>query len=86
MAWAELHSVVNPTEEWYSKWLMSVPAFNCQCRDSWRRLTADMPPDFSSTKAFFEWSVRAHNLVNKELGKAEVSLVEAYATWRDEPL
>lgn len=65
-AWAALHSVVNPTPEWYATWLETVPSFGCSCRANWDALTKDNPPDYAN---FAQWAIDRHNDVNKKLGK-----------------
>lgn len=65
-AWAALHSVVNPTPEWYAAWLETVPSFGCSCRANWDALTKDKPPDYAN---FAQWAIDRHNDVNKKLGK-----------------
>lgn len=52
------------------------------CRNHWREVIAKLPPDFSSRAAYFRWTVRAHNSINRRLGKPIVSLRTARALWR----
>lgn len=65
-AWAALHSVVDPTPEWYAAWLETVPSFGCPCRHNWDALTKDNPPDYQN---FAQWAIDRHNDVNRKLGK-----------------
>lgn len=87
--WAEIH--VFPWSEnwacskrckWFEDWQSRIPSINCDCRRHWREFVAKYPPDFSSREAFFAWTVRAHNAVNRRLGKREMSLEEALELWR----
>lgn len=82
IAWAALHSKRNPTPEWYAEWLDTIPAFDCQCREHWKKITVKLPPDFSSAENFFVWSVKAHNEVNAPIGNARITLDEARQIWR----
>src|SRR5690606_26873112 len=63
-AWHELHSQREPTPEWYEDWRKRIPNYGCSCRKNWAKLTKKYPPDFSSPRAFFEWSVARHNDVS----------------------
>jgi hypothetical protein len=51
------------------------------CTRHWLKLLEEMPPDFSSNDALFDWTVRAHNAVNRRLAKPEMSVDEARAKW-----
>jgi Erv1 / Alr family len=51
------------------------------CRKHWREVTAKLPPDFSSPAAYFRWTVRAHNAINRRLGKPIMKLQTAKRLW-----
>lgn len=50
----------------------------CDCKKNWREELTKLPPDFNN---YFAWSVEAHNLVNKRLGKPILTLEEAQGIW-----
>lgn len=47
------------------------------CRKKWLAIISDNLPDFKNRDELFRWSVRVHNLVNRELGKPEMTEEEA---------
>jgi hypothetical protein len=51
------------------------------CRRHWRAVVAKLPPDFSSRAAYFRWTVRAHNQINKRLDKPAVTIRRARSLW-----
>lgn len=86
--WALLHSYAptNATKwnlttarQWYdSEWTRLIPSCG-ECRVHWAELTKQYPPDFSSAKAFFEWSWARHNDVSTMHSKRPtITLDEAY--------
>lgn len=82
--WEYLHSYKWQSEEetrkWFDGWCAGIPCGSC--KHDWFIIIRNFPPDFSSAQAFFEWSVAAHNLVNKKLDKPELSLEEAIKIWQ----
>lgn len=52
------------------------------CVQEWRRITRRFRPDFSSCCAMFGWSWKAHNEVNRRLGKRIFPLEEARRRYR----
>jgi hypothetical protein len=56
------------------------------CRAHWRAIVRAHPPDFASAHSYFVWTVRAHNAVNRLLGKPIVSVARASSLWRRQPL
>lgn len=75
--WLELHSY-RQDKEWSERdakrflggWESRIPNFeHCDCRESYGRFRAELPPDFSSYDAFYSWGVSMHNKVNAKLGK-----------------
>jgi hypothetical protein len=80
-AWAKLHGYRGCDPQWLDIWQYLIPA-RCDCKDGYQKILEQMPPDFSSPEAFFAWGVRLHNAVNAKLGKAQITLDEAYLIWR----
>lgn len=81
--WAELHRHALSHPEgtdwaWYNAWTDRIPKVGCSCRDNWRAWVSKNPPDFSN---YFAWSVKAHNHVNRKLGKPDVSEELARRLW-----
>jgi hypothetical protein len=89
--WNAIHYVAmgypeEPTEQdkqYYTTFLRSIgPVLPCKmCVNHFERLvTEEVPLDskaLESRETLFDWSVRAHNAVNKRLGKKVWSLEEA---------
>jgi hypothetical protein len=61
------------------KFTMMVPRYTsgCKCKENWNLWLHDNPPVYGKNGEFFEWSVKAHNYVNKKLGKREFTVDEA---------
>jgi hypothetical protein len=70
--WRELHYrgltdfPMDKEHEWFAAFCRGLPC--PQCREHFESFLRDHPPDFSSREAFFSWTVRAHNHVNRVLG------------------
>lgn len=47
------------------------------CKMNFARHLQEIPPDFAN---YFEWTVKLHNAVNRELGKAEMLVCDARLT------
>ena len=59
-----------------------LPRVPCgECRTHWKKLLAELPPDYSSLDAYFAWTVNAHNRVNERLGKSVLTVEEARRHW-----
>ena len=71
--WKELHTIEHPTSEWFNSWLVKVPN-DCSCAEKFETFLADNPPEFNN---WLEWSVKAHNWVNRKLDKIEYGLLDA---------
>lgn len=71
--WRELHAADRPTPEWFAQWLAKVPN-DCSCAEKFETFLAVNPPDLDN---WLEWSVKAHNWVNRKLEKAEFGLLDA---------
>jgi len=80
--WAELHRrsrlpVANPALELeFIRWL-ATGLESCSCNAHWREYLRQNPPDVTNIDAYWRWTVAAHNVVNRRLGKREVSEEEA---------
>jgi hypothetical protein len=84
--WAELHaagkaatSVASFARYVREDFTPRIPCGPCQAR--WRGLLERMPPEQAADP--FAWTVDAHNAVNVELGKPEVSIEEAPAALKE---
>ena len=85
--WAELHTTV--TLETLVDWERRLPVYGCPCKDSYKKLKAEHPPE--SFTDFFEWTVLVHNKVNEKLlaktndsTYEQTSLEQAKMLWRNE--
>lgn len=65
---------------WMDEFSATLPAMGCKCRQHWEHLLREHPPRYDD---YFPWTVEAHNLVNARLEKAQISLGDALALWRD---
>ncbi len=87
--WESLHRIPQQLPTWtaregkrlYKRWRETIPVTGCDCGRKWNEIERENPPDTSSQEAFFEWSVKVHNEVNKKLGKPFFSLDEAKAKY-----
>jgi hypothetical protein len=67
--WKELHCrgliglPMGEERHWFKAYLAGLPC--AKCREHFEAFLRDCPPDFRSRDAFFEWTVRAHNHVNR---------------------
>lgn len=83
--WKELHTrylTWNGKEDW--PWLLDfvarIPnAGDCQCQLNFRRWLSPNPPPW--TTDMFGWTVKAHNAVNKRLGRPTLTQEQARALW-----
>ena len=78
LAWAALHFYSDSVIEWNPieakrwcrlVWIPMIPSY-CSCSEHWNRITAILPPEFSSREGFRQWAIDAHNRVNAKLGKS----------------
>lgn len=87
--WAELHArpwrMGSPEHEadWLAAFSRRVPCGTCQ--QHWVEILTATPPDFSSTDAYFAWTVAVHNAVNRRLGKPEIDVARARAIHAPRP-
>jgi hypothetical protein len=68
--------------EWYSKWCDEIPSTVCTCKKNWLALTERFPPDLTSRRSFFWWTIDRHNDVNREKGKPIFASIEAIEVYR----
>lgn len=60
--------------EWLEAFTETIP---CEtCRGHFREYQQQHPPDFSSARAYFAWTVEAHDAVNDRLGTRRVGWQE----------
>lgn len=52
------------------------------CSKEYRRIINQYPPDLSSPRSLFRWTVMVHNMVNSKVGKPQVTLVKAWNLWK----
>ena len=81
--WIELHQARDWDLNRLLQWEQTIPAYGCSCREGYSQIKTEDPPDFLSPMAFFYWSIRIHNAVNRKLGKTELTLGEALTLWRN---
>ena len=94
-AWGMLHQYAplnaakwNPqsAHQWYAiEWMPMIPSCG-ECRVHWAELTRQHPPDFSTPRAFFEWSWARHNDVSiNHSHRPTITLEQAYAMYWPNP-
>lgn len=89
LRWLELHRYpftvakwdAREAAEWLTTWQARIPSISCNCRQHWRELIVNLPPEsyFVSREAFFAWTVEAHNRINSlpHLDKPRLTTQEA---------
>lgn len=55
--------------KWLAEWEKTIPRAGCQCQSHWQGVKKRVPPAFATAKEFWQWTVDAHNEVNRLLGK-----------------
>ena len=93
--WKSIHNVAlleypeNPSEDdktyymnYYKDFWKIIPCLKCSVnyRKNWEELP--ITSYLESRTQLFEWTVLLHNIVNKELGKKELSIDEALAIYK----
>lgn len=69
-------------KRWYDTWKTEIPSYNCSCTSHWAEYEKKHPPIFDNPKAFFEWSVVAHNYVSKNhANNPAITMDDAWAGW-----
>lgn len=82
--WKELHTraltplPLDQEPEWFRSFVAGLPC--PKCRNHFEEFVARNPPDFSSRRSFFAWTVCAHNHVNQATGK---SIMGHYEAWME---
>ena len=56
------------------------------CRSSYGQFIRQHPIRLSSRMDLFNWTIDIHNMVNKKLGKKQLTYNEAYAIWLGSPI
>jgi glycosyltransferase involved in cell wall biosynthesis len=84
-AWRLLHECRLGSQDWLSQWKKKIPR-GCGCYKNFEDMLIDLPPDFSSEQAWFDWTVAIHNAVNAKLNRPAVSMDRATNLWRAERL
>ena len=81
--WNELHerALMNNGEDdraYLANFASRIPRFTtgCKCKEFWTIWYKTNPPVFGPKAEYFVWTVKAHNAVNKKLGKKEYSVEE----------
>jgi hypothetical protein len=64
-------------KEFYESFIHIIPCPVCRVHYSTHITANPVSPSLDSNEDLFKWTVRIHNLVNKDLGKTEVSEMEA---------
>ena len=79
--WKELHTrslsfKYNDDMKYLLEFGMKIPRYTtgCKCKEFWVKWIRENPPTFNK---YFEWTVKAHNAVNKKLNKPEFTVEEA---------
>lgn len=67
----------NVYSNYYTSLWKILPCFKCSI--NYKRHLIELPIEsyLDSKKSLFEWTVKLHNIVNKELGKPEFTVAEA---------
>ena len=93
--WKSIHNVAlleypeKPSDDdktyymnYYKDFWKNIPCLKCTL--NYRKHFEELPIDnyLGSRTQLFEWTVLLHNIVNKELGKKEISLSEALAIYK----
>ena len=87
--WKELHTrgltdlPMDHEPKWFATFVEGLPCAKCRCH--FEAFLTGCPPDFSSRASFFEWTVRAHNHVNRALSKPEFTEAQAREEHRFTP-
>lgn len=92
--WPKLHQyAIDRWDTWsttdaqafYTQWRSEIPRYACDCEQRWAKYEREHSPDFSSARAWFVYSVEAHNFVSAEHvkpPKPRISLAQAYGIYR----
>lgn len=94
--WTSVHFIAlgypkNPTPEevqyyydFFTNLWKVIPCYKCSV--NYKRHLQELPiePYLKTKMSLFEWTVKVHNIVNKELGKQEMSLADALKLYTSE--
>jgi hypothetical protein len=88
--WKELHAgglcelPMDHEKQWFKNFVEGLPCPDC--RRHFEEFLNGHPPDFATRERFFLWTVKAHNSVNRALGKPELSVEDARElhSWKKE--
>lgn len=89
LLWKELHTrAFNAVElsgeaGWLEAFEKRIPCG--ECKRHWREVLAEYPPDFRDAGSYFRWSWIAHNIVSRKIGKAQISLAQAFEKQEAKP-
>lgn len=81
--WRELHArglcklSMRGENKWFKDFIRGLPCPDC--RHHFEAFVRRHPPVFTSRRAFFSWTVKAHNCVNRATGKPVISVAKARA-------
>jgi hypothetical protein len=64
---------------WLASFARAIPCSGC--RRHWREVIDNIPLNLASPRTHFAWTVRAHNAINRLLGKPIMSLRQARRLW-----
>jgi hypothetical protein len=79
--WTRLYTEVF-TESDFEAWEQGIPNYGCSCKADFAKLKQQFPPVFVDGRLTFEWKSCVHNLVNRKLGKPELTIEESRAIWQ----
>lgn len=87
LKWRELHCralaylPMTNEEQWLKSFIESIPCPKCKAH--FDTFIQQNPAELSTRPAFFLWTIRAHNWVNRALEKKELDLEEALVLYSD---
>lgn len=70
-------------KEFYESFVHLIPCPVCRVHYANHLKTNPVSPSLDSNEDLFRWTVKIHNLVNKDLGKQEVNELEAIAFYHN---
>lgn len=87
LLWRQLHCralaylPMHSESKWLDDFILNIPCPLCQAHfNEFHKMN---PPDLRSRIAFFEWTVSAHNYVNRSKNKKEYTVAEALKFYMD---
>lgn len=70
-----LHLGMEGEQKWFESFVKSIPCPKCQ--HHFESYIQQHPPVFETRRAFFMWTVDAHNFVNRALEKPQINFMDA---------